>query len=154
MGLVFPERGGSGLNINLFVLHKTSFDNIETESFRICRQLLALGLFREPEFSDTIDRRLSWARRCLYNGTDSTEISCDICSTGHLFSSTEVCPIVAPLIREFFSGPLTLLQLARIEIRRLIGVRHFERRIDTLKRQLPPIVFRYISRANEMLIEY
>ena len=55
MGLIFPERGGSGLNINLFVLHKTSANNIEIESFRICRQLLALGLFREPKFSDTID---------------------------------------------------------------------------------------------------
>ena len=152
MGLIFPERGGRGLSVNLIVLHNVSED-VATKSLRIIRQLLALGLFREPEFRATFDPRLSWARRCLYNGTDFTNIPCAICRTGNLIINTEECPIVAPLVSEFLSGPLTLLQLARIEIRRLIGVRHFERGINTLKRQLPPLVFRYISRADEMLSE-
>ena len=56
-----------------------------------------------------------------------------------------------PLVREFLSGPLTLLQLARIEIRRLIGVRHFERRINTMKQLLPALVFRYVASADKML---
>ena len=152
MGLIFPERGGLGLSINLFALHK-GFKNVATKSFQICRQLLALGLFREPEFSATIDPRLSWARRCLYDGAVSTKISCAICRNGHLISSTEVCHIVAPLVREFLSGPLSLLQLTRIEIRRLIGVRHFERRLKTMKQQLPHLVFRYIAHANEFLAD-
>ena len=58
-----------------------------------------------------------------------------------MVTSNEECPVVAPLVREFLRGPHTLLQLARIEIRRLIGVRRFERRVDTLK-QLPPLCLR------------
>ena len=85
-------------------------------------------------------------------GELSLDSVCAICRKGHLINTTE-CPIVAPLVREFLSGPLTLLQLSRIEIRRLIGVRHFERRVNSLKRQLPPLVFCYISLADEMLAE-
>ena len=61
------------------------------------------------------------------------------------------CAVVAPIVCEFFSGPLTLLQLSRVEIRRAIGFRHFERRVNSL--QLPPLLLRYVLRADEMLSE-
>ena len=152
MGIPFPERGYC-FAMFLLDLH-SACQNIATSSYRVCRQLLALGLFRQPDFNDDVDPQLAWGQRCLYDGQDSTNIiiQCDICPKCHL-SNSEMCPIVAPLIREFFNGPLTLLQLARIEIRRLIGVRHFERRVNTLTRQLPPLIFRYIFRADEMLDE-
>ena len=92
---------------------------------------------RQPDLSVNVGPRLSWVRRCLFNGIDFTKIPCAICRNGYLITSTEVCPVVAPLVYEFLSGPLTLMQLTRIEIRRLIGVRYFERRVDTLKQQLP-----------------
>ena len=148
MGLLFPER--NNLTRILNDLHQSR--KIAALSFRMCRQLFALGLFRQPDYSAKVDPHLSWACRCLYDGDRSRYSWCAICRKGHLINSKE-CPVLAPLVREFLSGPLTLLQLARIEIRRLIGGRHFERRVDTLKQQLPPLVFRYISRADEMLAE-
>ena len=150
MGLLFPERG----NLSIILLRDLHYfpRKIAASSFRMCRQLFALGLFRQPDFNAKVDPQLSWARRCLYDGELSLYSPCIICCNGHLISTKE-CPVVAPLVREFLSCPLTLLQLARIEIRRLIGVRHFESRVDTLKPQLPPLVFRYISRADEMLTE-
>ena len=152
MGLLFPELGSGSLPTLLYALHK-DYAGAESKFFRICRQLLSLGFFRQPDLSVDVDLQLSWARRCLYNGIDFTEIPCAICRNGYLITSTEECPVVAPLVCEFLSGQLTLLQLARIEIRRLIGVRHFERRVDSLKQQLPPLCLRYIARADEMLAE-
>ena len=155
MGIPFPESGNL-FEILLIDLHSASRNNA-TSSLRVCRQLLALGLFRQPVFNYEVDPQLAWPRRCLYDGLFSRSIhvylQCAICPNCHLLSNSETCPIVAPLIRQFLSDPLTLLQLARIEIRRLIRVRHFERRVNTLKGQLPPLFFRYISRADEMLNE-
>ena len=149
MGLIFPECENNFLFCKLnYYLHSESEETAASVK-RVCRQLFALGLFRQPVSITTIDPQLPWAQRCLYDG--ATEILCEICRTGHLLIDNEECPVVAPLVREFLSGPLTLLQLTRIEIRSLIGVR--ESRIETLKEELPPIVFRYIKRADEMLAE-
>ena len=151
MGLLFPELGSCCLPALLNALHN---DDVGAQSkfFRICRQLFALGIFQQPDLNSNENRHLSWGRRCIYNSTNSWSLRCEICRIGHLINNTEECPVVAPLVREFLSGPLTLLQLARIKIRRLIGVRHFERRVDTLK-QLPPLCLRYVARADEMLAE-
>ena len=59
---------------------------------------------------------------------------------------------MAPLVREFFSGRLTLQQLSRIEIRRAIGMPHFERRVNALP--LPPLILGYVSKAMEMLTDF
>ena len=138
MGLIFPERGVLCVTDLLWALHNDS-EYVSTKSLRICRQLLALGIFRKPEFRAKIDFRLAWVRRCLFTGAANPIIPCAICRSGHLLSSTEFCTIVGPLVREFLSGPLTLLQLTRIETCRLIGVPRFERRVDLLKEKLPPL---------------
>lgn len=148
MGLI--SAGSEGTNYNfrqlLYIIHKEKESSQDSAAFRVCRQLLALGVFRRPVDADPI---VLWTKCCLY-GTHRL-IQCDFCSEGKELSTTEECPIVARLGSEFFSGPLTLQQLSRIEIRRCIGVRHFERRINTLP--LPPLLLEYVSRANEMLTE-
>ena len=58
--------------------------NTAISSFRVCRQLLALGLFCQPDFRAKVDPKLSRARRCLYDG------GCAICCNGHL-SDTKEC---------------------------------------------------------------
>ena len=108
MGLLFPELGSDGLPNLLFALHK-DYVGAERKIFRICRELLSLGFFRQPVLNANVDPRLSWARRCVYIGIDSAEISCAICRNGHLINSTEECPVVAPLVREFLRGPLSLM---------------------------------------------
>lgn len=146
MGLLFSERGVT-LTLSLINDLHVNMCNRSSSAKRICRQLLALGLFREPNSS--LDPKVPWARRCIYDGFNSKFIRCQVCSAGHLISSTKECVHMAPLVKEFLSGPLSLMQLSRIEIRSLIGVRQFERRVNSLK--LPPLLLEYVSRANEML---
>lgn len=114
---------------------------------RVARQLLALGLFRVPHG----DPKLSWARRCLYDEWASRQglLHCEICCDGHNSQTTQECPVIEPLINEFFRQPLSLLQLSRIEIRCSLGINCFERRIRTLP--LPPCLLTYVWHANEML---
>ena len=58
-----------------------------------------------------------------------------------------------PLVNEFFQKPLSLLQMSRMEIRRLVGMNDFKDRMVTLKKMglLPPLLFKYVWQANEML---
>ena len=103
--------------------------------FRILRQLLALGLFREPESEQF------WSAQCD---------GCQYKNPAALVIHRQ-CPLLIPLLNEFLRMPLSLLQLSRMEIRRLVGMNDFERRLRTLL--LPPLLLEYVWRANEMLIE-
>ena len=108
--------------------------------FRILRQLLALGLFRDA------DSEQSWSAYCE---------QCEDCFVIHgKLVTHRQCPL-APLVDEFFRKPLTLLQLSRMEIRRLVGMNDFKDRMETLKKMklLPPLLFEYVWRANEMLAD-
>ena len=58
-------------------------------------------------------------------------------------------------MNEFFLKPLTLLQLSRVEIRRLVGMNDFKDRMETLKKMklLPPLLYAYVWQANEMFAD-
>ena len=49
-----PERGIGSLATLLYALHK-DYVGAESKSFRICRQLLSLGFFRQPDLSVNVD---------------------------------------------------------------------------------------------------
>ena len=101
---------------------------------QIVRQLCALGHFRGP------DRVDFWTDRCR---------QCSLVTDFNPPVPNQECVIMAPLLDEFFQKPLSLLQLSRMEIRRLVGMNDFERRLKTLL--LPPLLLEYVWRANEML---
>lgn len=63
----------------------------------------------------------------------------------------EECPLVAPLMNEFFHQTLSLQQLSRIQIRNSIGMNDFEHRVKCLS--LPPSIKNYAWKANEMLAD-
>ena len=107
--------------------------------FRILRQLLSLGLFREA------DSEQFWSARC------------EGCSNEHQAAlvTRRQCRLLIPLQDEFFRKPLSLLQLSRGEIRLLVGMNYFKERMETLQKMglLPPSLFEYVWRANEMLAD-
>ena len=107
--------------------------------FRILRQLLALGLFRDA------DNEQFWSAYCE---------DCFVVTQATLVTHRQ-CPRLAPLVDEFFRKPLSLLQLSRMEIRRLVGMNDFKDRMETLQKLglLPPLLFKYVWRANEMLVD-
>ena len=59
------------------------------------------------------------------------------------------------LIDHFDEGPLTLQQLSRIAIRRAVGGADFVRKVRRIKSHIPPLLFDYVTEANEhMLTDY
>lgn len=130
----------------IFGLH-----NIEPSHFdaanRISRQLLALGLFRTPRGNP----KRSWIRRCLFDDRFVLQMwwICSICGSQYELKFTDECPIITPLLAEFYDEPLSLQQLSRIEIRSSLGIYEFETRVKTLP--LPPSLLTYVWEANEML---
>ena len=107
--------------------------------FHILRQLLSLGLFRDAESEQF------WSARC------------EGCSNEHQAElvTRRQCRLLMPLVEEFFRKPLSLLQLSRVEIRRLVGMNDFKERMETLQKMglLPTSLFEYVWRANEMLAD-
>ena len=144
-GLLLPHRNDTTLFQFVRFLHR----NVRYAALRIVCQLLAIGVFCIP--TTYSNPELEWPRSDL-NGDDSDTdlIDCTICAEGHKVRESLMCPRVAPLLLEFFSGPLTLLQLSRIEIRRLVGMRQFERRVQQLP--LPRLLLDYVWRADELLL--
>ena len=61
--------------------------------------------------------------------------------------------MLIPIVDEFLRSPLSLLQLSRVEIRRLVGTNDFRGRMETLQKMglLPPRLLEYVWRENEML---
>ena len=116
-GLLFLQRDAA-LSTTLFIIYSLHSDVESAHSvvLRIARQLLAIGLFRTPNTRSNPE--LEWPRRCLYKFYHTDMIDCPICSEGHTLRKFPfVCRLLAPLIDEFFNGPLTLQQLSRIELR-------------------------------------
>ena len=90
MSLEFPERNNLSGILNDLHDSRNHGDHgvaIAVLSFRVCRQLFALGLFRQPDYSAKVDPKLSWARRCLYDGELSLDSVCAICRKGHLINT-------------------------------------------------------------------
>lgn len=148
LNLIFPEPGEDDM---LFSELRFNIHYGETSrGVRICRQLFALGLYRQPD-NKLLGPENLWPMRCIYGSFEH----CFACCLTHfwedknLLKVKDACPKLACLVREFLSGPLTLQQLSRIEIRRRIGLHQFERRINTLP--LPPSLLKYVARANELL---
>ena len=156
MGLLFPERGVfcvTDIRV-LFALHNASED-VATKAFRIkpsttfVRPLPRARIQRHNWPPTFVGSALSirWYRLYGYF----------VCDLPHWSSNQQLwkvshCGAARPWVPQ--RGPLTLLQLARITIRRLVGVRHFERSVNTLKQQLPPFVFRYATRSDKMLVGF
>lgn len=146
-------------------------------AFRIFRQLLALGLFREPNPKHAA---LTWPQRCFSDEhvlrwySEQHRANCSLSpsnrseATGFDEAEEEAaeaetlsegvsgeapkeceCSLLAPLVTEFFQKPLSLLQLSRMRIRQSLGMYDFESRVQTLP--LPPALLTYVWRANEML---
>ena len=151
MGLLCPkERAGTYFHYLIKIIHINS-KMIKDSALRVCRQLLALGFFRKSHTgSDGESNERCFLIRKMNLLCDLCKENCPICYPVP-GSNTEKCPVIAQLFSEFISVPLTLLQLSRMEIRRLIGVRHFELDVNALS--LPPLLRTYISGANEMLSE-
>ena len=103
-------------------------------------QLLALG-FGRPELHagrhEAFDARLVYTRQMtqLLNSAGSTERAAKL----------------QQLIDCFDCGPLTLMQLSRIAIRRVLGGSLFEKRVRKLEVALPPLLFRYVSDPTEFM---
>lgn len=108
-------------------------------AYRIARQLLALGIFREPGASSMLTSHCS----CFNNRCDESNVRPPRRKNQY--------PHLLPLLNGFFRETLSLLQLSRIEIRDAVGMRYFERRVKTLS--LPPLLLTYVWHANEMLDE-
>ena len=99
--------------------------------FCIARQLFALGHFPQGEeclfhYMFTLD----------YDFSEENERQLPLGS-------------VLSLRTEFFRNPLSLLQLSRTAIRRLLPMNDFERHVQPLP--LPPLLLEYVWQANEML---
>ena len=98
---------------------------------RIIRQLYALGLCRDMEFP---------LRNCI------------VCLFQSGFQKSKCLDAMALSLRkEFIQNPPSLLQLARMAIRRRLGMNDFERRVKTLP--LPPLLLKYVWLANEKLAD-
>ena len=95
--------------------------------FRILRQLFALGLYR---------KRGAFNINYYLKSSAVDELS----SAG-----------VRSLVRESLWNPLSLQQLSRAKIRKLLGLNGFERRVQSLP--LPSLLLKYVWLANEMLAE-
>ena len=117
----------------------STLDSYDAARIRILRQLLALGLFRE------LASEQFWSAPCGH---------CRLENQAALVPRRQ-CPRVAPFVDEFLRGPLSLLQLSRAEIRRLVGTKNFSSCMETLQKMgfLPPLLLEYVWRANEMLAD-
>ena len=56
------------------------------------------------------------------------------------------------LVDHFDAGPLTLLQLARIAVRRAVGGADFARQVRRIKSHIPPLLFDYVAEPSEYLL--
>ena len=111
----------------------------------IAHQLLALGYGRRelhPGDLPVRDEELGMDRDTI----DSSE-----CCYGELKSEARD---LQKLIDHFDAGPLTLQQLSRIAIRRVVGGVNFARLIRKIAHLTPPPLLKYVAEANELLTLY
>ena len=148
-GLLFPQRDDNTFYWFVLCLHSNN-ETVRSVALRVSRQLLAIGLFWKPTTYQNPE--LKWPPlshyihiyQCIYG------FNCPKWAAENKLSESLMCSRFASLLHEFFSGPLTLLQLSRIELRRLVGMRQFERRVQQLP--LPRLLLDYVWRADEMLL--
>lgn len=56
------------------------------------------------------------------------------------------------IINRFDAGPLSLLELSRIAVRRAIGDTDFKRRVRALSERVPPRLLTYIADSTELML--
>ena len=137
----------------------------------ICRQLLALGYGRRElhpqgvllydENLDDTRKILEYERQVGFHSDSDTESD----DTDEPISSTEsyesitttetdesiIALELQSLVTAFDAGPLSLLQLSRIAVRRAFGGVHFVNRIKALSLLLPPLLYDYVADPTELL---
>lgn len=138
----------------------TDQSNISLESFWIkklflfplfrgfCQQLMALGFGRRelhPSCLQIYDERLSVTRERLSYMPQNPLTKDPL----HLYP---VWRELNQLIESFDAGPLSLQQLSRIAIRRAVGGANFATRMKRMSCLMPPILFKYVSNANELML--
>lgn len=114
-----------------------SFANRPISDVKICRaiarQLMALGYGRRelhPDCENLLDENL-----------DET----------HKQISRWISHELRLLVRLFDSGPLTLLQLSRIAVRRALCASFFAGRVQLLSSYLPPLLLQYVANPSEYM---
>ena len=111
----------------------------------ICRQLLALGYGR---------RELHPQGVLLYdeNLIDTREIlgKCESPVDSHS-DKTIIALELKALVDTFDAGPLSLLQLSRIAVRRTICGVHFAHHMKALSQLFPPLLYDYVADPTELL---
>ncbi len=103
---------------------------------RLSKQLLAVGYGLPTEGVHVFDLRLDEERDWLKEERRSVWAQ----------------RAVQRLVEQFDSGPLSLLRLCRIAVRRAVGGVHFARRVRTLPSdRIPPNLLKYVADADECL---
>lgn len=108
----------------------------------ISRQFLALGFGRSelhPNCERLMDERLDATRRKIDSETSAT---------------TKAIRELRDLVERFDAGPLTLLQLSRISVRRCVGGSHFALRVQLLESRLPTPILQYVADPTEQMNFY
>lgn len=160
----FPNFGEWCSELKLNSFFNVLFSVVRAEQRLFCRgiavQLLALGYGRRelhPDGVPLFDEHLNVTREAVrdklhrrdmytyheWNCEDVEEIEwCEYCTTE-----------MQALVDRFDAGPLSLLQLLRIAVRRAVGGIHFVRRLRTITRLLPPALYDYVADPTELMYQ-
>lgn len=120
------------------------------EAVQRCRgialQLLSLGYGRRelhsgnvPLFDEHLDST-RYAIRCI-------SIYPQFSTNNDVFVENEL----TTLLYAFDAGPLSLLQLTRIAIRRSVGGPFFDRRLNSISSLVPPSLYKYVANPTELM---
>ena len=148
------------------ILEIFRFEHLE-DNISICRQLLALGYGRRelhPKGVFLHDKNLEAFRRIISEMQESADFVRHqkqlVLDSGQVLSENDDSMIalglqalqeLQMLVNAFDAGPLSLLKLSRIAVRRAIVGVHFARHIKALSPILPPLLYNYLSDPTEFL---
>lgn len=106
----------------------------------ITSQLLALGFGR---------RELHVGLQAFDAGLEDTRQKLGRCISQGLDQQRALR--LRAIVDIFDAGPLSLLQLSRIQVRRTIGGSHFAKRVQRVRERLPPSLYSYIYDPTELM---
>ena len=118
----------------------------------ICEQLLALGYGRRelrPHVIPVYDENLKITRDSIefLEAIVRNQLDMSIVDSDESIFAVEL----QALVDSFDAGPLSLLQLSRIAVRRSIGGVHFVHHIKAISLLLPPLLYDYVADPTELL---
>ena len=146
IGFDVKSLGFLGLLIQEFGIDYLKF------SRNICKQLLALGYGRRelhPQGVPLYDENLEDTRQVLQKYKSQLDSDESISSSDS--DKSIIAAELQAILDAFDAGPLSLLQLSRIAVRRAIGGVHFARHMKALSSLLPPLLYDYVADPTELL---